>query len=75
MDARASSLNCRQGQQQSAADFIAQLRSWSETIEYHGGSVSESHALISAEAADGTVRSIEERQRMARYRTLAAAAI
>ena len=75
MDARANFLNCRQGQQQSASDFIAQLRSWSDAIEYHGGSVAESHELIGAEAADGTIRSLEERKRMAIDRTLAAAAI
>lgn len=75
MDARANFLNCRQGQGQTAADFIEQLRSWADAIEYHGGSVAESHELIAEMADDGTARTVEERMRMARDRTLGAAVI
>ena len=37
MDARASFLNGRQGQNQTAEDYLEQVRSWADAIEYHGG--------------------------------------
>ena len=76
MDARANFLNCQQGQDQTAEDYLEQVRSWADAIEYHGGSVSESYELIDADPGDGgALNTIEERKQMARDRTLAAAVI
>jgi hypothetical protein len=76
MDARASFLNCRQGQGQTAEDYLKQVQSWADAIEYHGGSVAESYELIPADLGEGAaLLSVDERKQLARDRTLAAAVI
>ena len=75
MDARTSFLNCQQGQHQTTEDYLDQIRGWCDAIEYHGGSVSESYHLIPDTDSNGRARTIEQRQRMARDRTLATAVI
>ena len=75
MDARANFLNCRQGQDESAEDYLEKVRAWASAIEHHGGTVSESHTLIPPTDASGKLRSIEERKRLAMDHTLAAAVI
>jgi hypothetical protein len=46
-----------------------------DTIEYHGGTVAETHELVPSETDDGTKLSLAERKAIARNRTLAIALI
>jgi hypothetical protein len=50
MDTRTSFLNCKQAHNQSVDDYFEDIKGFVfDTIEYHGGSVAESHTLVSAE--------------------------
>lgn len=75
MDAKASFYNCRQQQGQSADSYLEELKGWSDNIEYHGGSVSESFTLIPDMDDDGEPRTLVQRTALARDRTLATALI
>ena len=75
MDARTSFLTCRQGRQQTTDSYLDTLRGWAETIESHGGSMSEHHGLIDANDEDGNPRDDATRTTMARDKTLAMALV
>ena len=75
LDAKTGSYKCKQQQGQSVNSYRADLTSWSDNIEYHGGSVSESFELIPATDSGGNPRTVIERTSMARDRTLATALI
>jgi hypothetical protein len=54
LDARTSFLTCRQSQGQTADEYLERLKGWADTIEYHGGTVAETHELVPSEMDDGT---------------------
>jgi len=47
------------------------LKGWAETIEYCGGTFSESYTLIPARASNGAILTQAQRQKLARDKTLA----
>jgi hypothetical protein len=55
---------------QTANEYLEELRSWVDTIEYHGGSVAESYKLAPEKSSDGTPYSIAKRTIGARDKTL-----
>jgi hypothetical protein len=71
LDARTSFLTCKQKQGQSADEYLETLRGWADTIDYHGGTVSENFTLIPAKDEQGNLRTDDERKIIARDRTLA----
>jgi hypothetical protein len=75
LNARTSFLTCRQSQGQTADEYLERLKGWANTIEYHGGTVAETHELVPSEMDDGTKLSVTERKAIARDRTLAIALI
>ena len=75
MDTRASFLNCRQQTWQSPDLYLESLKGRADNLEYHGGTVAESHSHVPEADEKGAARSVEERQVIARDRTLALAYI
>ena len=75
LDARARFLSCKQEQHQSADEYLERLKGFADTIEYHGGTIAESHTLIPEQTDEGTMRDENTRKAMARDRTLAVALI
>ena len=72
MQARASLLNCKQGQNQSTDEYMEEMRTWIDNIEYHGGTISESYTLVAEIDTNGNQqRTVEARSAMARDRTIA----
>jgi hypothetical protein len=71
LDARTSMLNCKQFPGQSVRDYLEVLKGWADTIEYHGGTVAENYTLIDEKDSDGNTRTVTERKKIARDRTLA----
>ena len=39
LEAKANFLNCEQGQHQSPAEYLEELKTWIDDIEYHGGTI------------------------------------
>ena len=66
MDAHMNLLNCKQGPDQTAEEFIENIVLWADTIEYHGGSIVENYLLASPTWPNGTLRSVDERKAAAR---------
>ncbi|KAI2501302.1 Reverse transcriptase (RNA-dependent DNA polymerase) [Fragilaria crotonensis] len=54
---------------------MAEMKTWIDNIEYHGGTISENPTLIAEVDSAGNARSIEVRSAMARDRTIATAFI
>ena len=75
LDATAAFLNCRQQQGQSADSYLEALKSHADTIEYHGGTLVLNPKLAPEKRANGTTYTDEERKKIGRDRTLAAAFI
>ncbi|KAI2506981.1 hypothetical protein MHU86_7478 [Fragilaria crotonensis] len=75
LDATAAFLNCRQQQGQSADSYLEALKSHTDTIEYHGGTLVLNPRLAPEIKEDGSRYTDEERARIARDCTLAAALI
>lgn len=75
MDTRANFLNCRQRAWQSADLYLEELKGWADNLEYHGGTVAESHTLVDEYDEDGLKLNTEERKAIARDRTLGVALI
>ena len=75
LDARASFLTYRQGQQQTPESYLATMRGWAETIESYGGTISEDKELIPKTDEEGNDRDDETRATLARDKTLAIALI
>jgi hypothetical protein len=73
MDTRTSFLNCKQGQNQNIDEYFEDIKGYSDTIEYHGGSVAESHTLVPEHDGSGAIMSEVRRKEIARDKTLAAA--
>ncbi|KAI2503212.1 hypothetical protein MHU86_11235 [Fragilaria crotonensis] len=75
LDATAAFLNCRQQQGQSADSYLEAMKSHTDTIEYHGGTLVLNPKLAPETKDDGTMYTAEERAKIARDCTLAAALI
>ena len=75
IDATTSLLNCRQRQEQSANNYLEALKSRSDTIKYHGGTLVLNPTLAPENMDGGTRYTDEERMKIARNCTLAAALI
>jgi hypothetical protein len=71
LEARTSLLTCKQLQGQTVSEYLEVLRGWIDTIEYHGGSVSEEFSLITETDAAGNMLADDVRKMMARDKTLA----
>jgi Zinc knuckle len=71
LEARTSLLTCKQLQGQTVSEYLEVLRGWVDTIEYHGGSVSEEFSLIPATDMAGKAVADDVRKVMARDKTLA----
>lgn len=65
-------LNCKQQQGQTVDTYLETLKGWADTIEFHGGSVGENYELIEEKDKNGIKRSVADRQKISRDRTLAA---
>jgi hypothetical protein len=70
LDARTSLMNCKQDIGQTNDVYKTILRSWADTIEYHGGTVAEDFTLIPEKDTAGKTRTDADRKDMARDRTL-----
>jgi hypothetical protein len=75
LDATAGFLNCRQQPGQSADSYLEALKSHTDTIEYHGGVLALNPKLAPERKTNGTKYTEEERTKIARDCTLAAALI
>jgi hypothetical protein len=75
LDATAGFLNCRQQPGQSADSYLEALKSHTDMIEYHGGTLALNVSLAPERKADGSKHSNVERAKVAHDRTLAAALI
>jgi hypothetical protein len=75
LNATAGFLNCRQQPGQSADNYLEALKSHTDTIEYHGGTLALNVNLAPKTKADGSKYSNAERAKIARDCTLAAALI
>jgi hypothetical protein len=71
LDGQFGFLSYKQKPSKSADEYAENLIGWSDTIETHGGTVAVNFKLIDATASDGTPRSDETRQKLARERTIA----
>jgi Reverse transcriptase (RNA-dependent DNA polymerase) len=75
LDATAGFVNCRQQRGQSVSAYLEVLKSFSDTIEYHGGTIVLNPDLAPTHDADGRALSQLERHNIARDCTLGAALI
>jgi hypothetical protein len=75
MDTRASFLNCRQQTWQSCDLYLEAIKGWADNYEYHGGMIAESYKLVPEVDNKGVLRTVAERQTIARDRTLGIAYI
>ena len=70
-DARLNLLSCKQGQDQSVAEFKEILKRWADAIEFHGGTVVERIDGMTRTTDDGTIIFDKALERLERERTLA----
>ena len=70
LDARASFLYCRQKQGQTNVAFRDELKAWTDTIEFYGGSVAECHTLVPEKGPRETTLSVAAREKIAYDSTL-----
>ena len=76
LDAIAGFVNCRQQRNQTVTSYIEALKSYSDTIEYHGGrSIVLNPDLVPERASERHALSEAERKQIGRDCTFAAAAI
>lgn len=75
LDAIGGFVNCRQQRDQTVTSYIEALRSFTDTIEYHGGSILLNPDLVPERVSNGRVLSEAERKQIGRDCTFAAAAI
>ena len=75
LDAMAGFLNCRQQQGQTVDRYLDSMNGWVDTIEHHGGSIVYNPRLAPAFKDDGTPYTDDEREAIARDRTLGVAMI